>query len=240
MPEHLEFQGFSKETVKFFSDLKENNSTKWFDAHRKEYEVFVMNPAKAFVVAMGERLHTLTPGIIAVPKVNKSLFRINRDTRFSADKSPYKNNLGIFFWEGSPSRMESPGFYFHLEPPHTLLGAGIYMIPRYLYDAYRNSVVHPEYGKELGEIIGQISKKKGYKLGGRQYKRIPSGYDSSHPNAQLLLHTGLHFGYETLIPEELYSKKLVSYCFEKFKPVYPLHRWLVALSKRYRRRAFKL
>jgi uncharacterized protein (TIGR02453 family) len=239
MPEHLEFQGFSKETVKFFRELKRNNSTKWFDAHRKEYEAFVMNPAKAFVVAMGEKLHKLSPGIIAIPKINKSLFRINRDTRFSPDKSPYKTNLGIFFWEGSPSRMESPGFYFHLEPPHILLGAGIYMIPKYLFDAYRNSVVHPKYGKELGEILSQISKRKGYKLGGKQYKRIPSGYDSSHPNAQLLLHTGLHFGYEALIPEELYSKKLVSYCFEKFQPVYPLHRWLVALAKRYRRRAFK-
>lgn len=239
MPERFEFQGFFKETVKFFNDLKENNSTKWFGSHRKEYEAFVMNPAKAFVRTMGEKLQTLSPDIMAIPKVNKSLFRINRDTRFSPDKSPYKTNLGIFFWEGSPFRMECPGFYFHLEPPNILLAGGIYMIPKYLFDAYRNSVVHSKYGKELGEIIGQVSKKKGYKLGGRQYKRIPSGYDPSHPNAQLLLHTGLHVGYEALIPEELYSKKLVTYCFEKFQSIYPLHRWLVALTKRYKSRAFK-
>jgi uncharacterized protein (TIGR02453 family) len=239
MPERLEFQGFFKETVKFLSDLKKNNSTKWFEAHRKEYEAFVMNPAKAFVRAMGEKLQTFSPNIMAIPKVNKSLFRINRDTRFSPDKSPYKTNLGIFFWEGSPYRMECPGFYFHLEPPIILLGGGIYMIPKYLFDIYRNSVVHPKSGRELGEIIGQVSKRKGYKLGGKQYKRIPSGYDPSHPNAQLLLHTGLHFGYEALIPEELYSKKLVTYCFEKFQPIYPLHRWLVALAKRHRSRAFK-
>jgi uncharacterized protein (TIGR02453 family) len=239
MPEHLEFQGFSKETVKFFRELKRNNNAKWFDAHRKDYEAFVMNPAKAFVVAMGERLRTLSPNIIAIPKVNKSLFRINRDTRFSPDKSPYKSNLGIFFWEGSPSRMECPGFYFHLEPPIILLGVGIYMIPKYLFDAYRNSVVHSKYGKELGEIVARISKMKDYKFGGKHYKRVPAGYDPSHPNAELLLHNGLHVGYEASLPEELYSKKFVNYCFEKFRPIYPLHCWLVALMKRYRSRAFK-
>ncbi len=239
MAEHLEFQGFSKETVKFFQELKRNNNTKWFEAHRKDYEAFVMNPAKAFVVAMGEKLRTLSPNIIAIPKINKSLFRINRDTRFSPDKSPYKTNLGIFFWEGSPSRMECPGFYFHLEPPIIRLGVGLYMIPKYLFDSYRNSVVHPKYGRELGEIVSKIAKAKIYELGGKHYKRVPSGYDPSHPNAGLLLHNGLHVGYEASIPEEFNSEKFVTYGYKKFQPVYPLHRWLVALMKRYRGRAFK-
>lgn len=239
MQEHFEFQGFSKETVKFFRELKRNNNRKWFEANRKDYEAFVMNPAKAYVGAMGERLRTLSPDIVAIPKVNKSLFRINRDTRFSLDKSPYKTNLGIFFWEGSPSRMECPGFYFHLEPPHILLGVGIYMIPKYLFDTYRNSVVHPKYGTELGEIVARISKMQGYKFGGKHYKRVPAGYDPSHPNAEFLLHNGLHVGYEESIPEELYSKKFVTYCFEKFQPIYPLHRWLVALIRRYKSRVFK-
>ncbi len=239
MQEHLEFQGFSKETVNFFTELKRNNNTMWFKAHRKKYEAFVTNPAKSFVVAMGRRLRTLSPGIVAIPKVNKSLFRINRDTRFSPDKSPYKTNLGIFFWEGGPSRMDCPGFYFHLEPPTILLGVGIYRIPKFLLDTYRNSVVHPKYGRELGEIIARVSKQEGYKFGGRHYKRVPSGYDSAHPNAELLLHNGLHVGYESSIPEELYSKKFVAYCFEKFQTAYPLHRWLVAMMKRYRSGSFK-
>jgi uncharacterized protein (TIGR02453 family) len=239
MQGHFGFQGFSKETVRFFWELKRNNNTKWFEAHRKDYEAFVMNPAKAFVVAMGEKLRTLSPDIIAIPKINKSLFRINRDTRFSPDKSPYKTNLGVFFWEGSSSRMECPGFYFHLEPPIIRLGVGLYMIPKYLFDSYRNSVVHSRYGRELGEIVSKISKTKNYELGGRHYKRVPSGYDPSHPNADLLLHNGLHVGYEASIPEEFYSEKFVTYCYKKFQPVYPLHRWLVALMRRYRSRAFK-
>jgi len=79
---------------------------------------------------MGEKLRPLCPGINAIPKVNKSLFRINRDTRFAKDKSPYKTNLGILFWEGQGKRMESSGFYFHLEENLLMIGCGMYKFPK--------------------------------------------------------------------------------------------------------------
>jgi uncharacterized protein (TIGR02453 family) len=235
MTEQPEFQGFSKETLKFFKDLKRNNTKKWFDAHRKDYESFVMQPAKAFVVAMGEKLRSHIPHIVAIPKVNKSLFRINRDTRFSPDKSPYKTNMGIFFWEGTRPRMECPGFYFHLESQKLLLGVGLYMFPKYLFDTYRNSVVHAKHGPELAAIVAAIEKKKGYQIGGKHYKRVPAGFDTSHPRAEFLLYNGMHAGIETAIPEEFYSKKLVNYCWEKYQVLIPLQSWLVAMTRRYRK-----
>jgi uncharacterized protein (TIGR02453 family) len=235
MTEQKAFQGFSKETARFFQDLKKNNTKKWFDAHRQAYETFVMQPARAFVMAMGGKLRTHVPDIVAVPKINKSLFRINRDTRFSPDKSPYKTNMGIFFWEGNRPRMECSGFYFHLEPDILLLGVGMHMFPRYLFDTYRNSVVHAKHGKDLAGIIAKIEKKKEYQIGGKHYKRVPAGFDPSHPNAELLLHNGLHAGVETSIPDAFYSKKLVEYCWKKFQFLIPLHSWLVAMSRRYRK-----
>jgi uncharacterized protein (TIGR02453 family) len=235
MSEQLEFRGFSKQTLKFFTDLKKNNTKKWFETHRKDYESYVMQPSKAFVMAMGNKLRTQVPNIVAVPKINKSLFRINRDTRFSPDKSPYKTNMGIFFWEGSRPRMECPGFYFHLEPTLVMLGVGLYMFPKYLFDTYRNSVVHPKHGKDLADIIAKIQRKKGYEIGGKHYKRVPAGFDPSHPNADLLLHNGLHVGVESQVPEEFYDKKLVDFCWKKFQPLLPLHSWLVALTRRYKK-----
>lgn len=235
MTEQMAFQGFSKETVKFFKNLKKNNTKKWFEAHKQDYETFVMQPSRAFVVAMGDKLRQQVPDIVAVPKVNKSLFRINRDTRFSTDKSPYKTNIGIFFWEGSRPRMECPGFYFHMEPPTMMLGGGLYMLPKYLFDTYRNSVVHAKHGKELAEIIAKVLKKKEYQIGGKHYKRVPSGFDPSHPNAGLLLHNGLYVGVESPIPEEFYSQKLVHYCWKKYQILLPLHSWLVAMTRRYRK-----
>jgi len=230
MSEVSEFKGFSKNTVEFFNELKGNNNKKWFESHRKDYEAFVMQPAKAFVVAMGERLKAVSSNILAVPKVNKALFRINRDIRFSLDDRPYKTNLGIFFWEGSRPRMECSGFYFHLEPPKLLLGAGIYMIQKRLMDRYRRMVVDPEYGEELYDIIKKISRLKDCDLGGKYYKRIPYGNDASHPNAKLLLHNGLYAGCETDIPDELYSKRLIDYCWKKFRALAPLHKWLVSVK----------
>ncbi|MFB0566067.1 MAG: DUF2461 domain-containing protein [Candidatus Aminicenantaceae bacterium] len=230
MPEGLSFEGFFKETIDFFMNLKKNNSREWFDSKREDYERYVLEPSRAFVKAMGECLKAISPNILAIPKVNRSLFRITRDTRFSFNKAPYKTNLGIYFWEGSRSRLECSGFYFHLEPPRIILGVGVYIFPRNSLDRFRLAVVDPEYGEELSGIIDKISKKRGYELGGKHYKRIPSGFDASHPNAELLLHNGLYASYEKDIPEELYSSRLISYCWEKYYPLAPLHRWLVLMS----------
>jgi hypothetical protein len=73
---------------------------------------------------------------------------------------------------------------------------------------------------------------EGYTLGGKHYKRLPPGFDATHPNGELLLHNGLYAGTEGPIPEELYSEQLIDYCMERFTPLTGLHRWLVDLNTR--------
>jgi uncharacterized protein (TIGR02453 family) len=223
----VDFSGFSKGTVRFFTELRRNNNRDWFEAHREVYETEVMGPAKAFVTDMGALLRSIAPRILAVPKVNKSIFRLNRDTRFSLDPSPYKTNLGLYFWEGSPSRMDASGFYFHLEPPDIMLGAGVYMMSAPLLARYRRAVADPKKGEELSRVVAMISRLNGFTLGGAHYKRVPAGFDPSHPNAELLKHTGLYASYETRIPPEFFSSRLLDYCYQRFKAAAPLHRWLV-------------
>lgn len=230
MEEKEKFSGFSKETLSFFRTLKRNNNKEWFDKHKEEYDRFVLKPAKAFVLAMGKKFHEENVHLNAEPKLNRSIFRIYRDTRFSPDKTPYKTHLAFFFWEGKLPRMESPGFYFHVEPTKILLGMGIYgFTPKQLTN-YRKAVVDPKWGQEIAGIWTKISRRKDFKWGEKHYKRIPSGYDPDHPNAELLLYNGLHVWEETAIPEEFYSSKLVSYCWKKVKPFLPLHQWLFALT----------
>ncbi len=89
-----DFNGFSKELPKYFKNLKKNNSKQWFEKHRNDYDEFVMSPTRDFVVAMGNRLRKIAPGINAIPKINQSLFKINRDVRFSKDKS-LGNEIGF-------------------------------------------------------------------------------------------------------------------------------------------------
>jgi uncharacterized protein (TIGR02453 family) len=226
------FQGFPREAVKFFVSLRKNNNREWFSRHKNQYTTQVMEPAQALVRDLGDRLKKISPAIIAAPMINRSIFRLNRDTRFSPDKSPYKTHLGLFFWEGVRPRMECPGFYLHLEPPHLMLGMGLYMLPRSALESYRHAVVHPEFGAELADIMAQVTKLKGFTLGGKHYKRYPAEFDTTHPNADLLLHNGLYAGTENPIPEELYSRDLLDYCMQRYQKLSGLHHWLVNFNAR--------
>jgi len=230
MPEDIRFQGFTKECLTFFLDLEMNNETAWFNSHRTEYETYVLEPSRRFVTDMGERLAEIAPGIVADPRVNRSLFRINRDTRFSRDKTPYKTHLGIWFWEGSLSRMECSGFYFHLEPERLLLAAGVYQFTKSQLDKYREYVVHSKHGKALTDAIDAVVG-NGYELGGEHYKRIPRGYDPNHKNARFLLYNGLGVMIESEIPDECMTPGLIDYCFERFEHMLPLHQWLLNLTE---------
>jgi len=227
MPQDNEFRGFTKGTVAFFRGLVKNNNRTWFEAHRDLYEADVTAPSRAFITALGARLKTVLPRINAIPKVNKSIFRIARDTRFSLDPTPYKPNLGLYFWEGVGGRMEGAGMYFHFEPPDLMLGGGMYMFPDKKLLRYRKAVVDKKLGAELAATVREMAKTPGLELGGKHYKRIPAGFDAGHPNAPLLLHNGLYGGLEMAIPEEFFSPRLVKYCFERYKLLMPLHKWLV-------------
>ena len=223
------FTGFTKGTVRFFTALRKNNNRDWFTRNRPAYEEHVLAPAKLFVTAMGERLRTIVPRIVAVPQVNKSIFRINRDTRFTLDPSPYKTNLGIYFWDGVRSRMESAGFYVGLEPPDLMIGGGMYVIPDNLLGRYRKAVVDPRRGAEIGKIVAALRAIPGFSVDGLHYKRVPAGFDPAHPNAELLKHKGLYAGVETKVPEAFTTAGFVDHCFERFAPLVPLHRWLMKL-----------
>ena len=227
-----EFQGFPKACLKFYKDLEKNNNKAWFDANRDVFDNSVMAPAREFVAAMGIRLQEITPGIIADPHVNRSIFRINRDVRFAADKSPYKTFLGIWFWEGTGPKMECSGYYFQLGAEGLFLGVGMYVFPKTMLGAYRESVVDPKHGSTLAKAISQVTAKGKYELGGKQYKKVPRGYDPAHKNAELLLHGGLFTMFESGAASEVHSAKLVDYCFSKFRDMEPVHRWLAAMTKR--------
>ena len=78
------FAGFPRDAAAFLAGLKENNNRTWFEEHRGTYEAALLQPARAFVVAMCEQLRAIAPDVHADPRVNGSIFRINRDTAFHA------------------------------------------------------------------------------------------------------------------------------------------------------------
>ena len=226
-----EFPGFSPDLIVFLRNLRDNNTTGWFNAHRDSYENYLLDPAREFILALGERLREVVPDIIYDPRINRSIFRLNRDTRFSADKTPYKTHLALWFWEGAGKRMDCPGFYFHLEPDSIMLGTGIYCFNPKLLERYREAVADKRTGVALERAIKNVSANGGYRLGGEHYKRVPRGYDANHERAGLLRYNGLYVGSEDPVPQEIFTPAILEYCVERFNAMMPVHRWLVKLTE---------
>lgn len=226
----MPFTGFPKECVEFYRALEKNNSTTWFNNHKNDYEQYVLTPSRDYVVAMGEKLRKISPAIHADPRVNKSLFRIYRDVRFSNDKLPLKTNLGIWFWEGEGKRFDYSGYYFHLEPPTIFFAAGIHIFDPHRLKVFRDAVVHEIHGPNLIKAIKSVEK-AGLKINGEHYKKTPRGYDKDYKYAKYLLFNGLHAYHEIKIPPEFYNQKLIDFSFGYFKAMAPIHKWLVAITE---------
>src|SRR3954447_22394621 len=150
VPTDTAFAGFPREGLEFLAGLVEDNSRAYFDAHRDVYEEALLAPAKAFVAALGEQLHArIAPGLRAEPRVNGSILRINRDTRFTSDKRPYKEHLDFWFWEGDGPSRERPGLFIRLRPETVQLGAGMHHFERPVLEAYRAAVGDERTGRAL-------------------------------------------------------------------------------------------
>ena len=227
------FSGFPQEGLQFLADLAANNNRDWFEVHKVDYRTHLLEPAQAFVAALGQRLQTLSPHIVYDTRTNGggSLMRIYRDTRFSKDKTPYKTHLLMAFWEGAGKKMENPGFFIDVEPSGAVVFVGQHVFPKPILSAYRDAVVDEKMGAELAEALDEVNGVSGYTTGGEHYKRVPRGYDAEHERADLLRYNGLYALSSPIAPEGITSPDLVEVCFEHCRNMAPLHRWLVALAQ---------
>jgi uncharacterized protein (TIGR02453 family) len=118
---------FAPELFDFLRDLAKNNNREWFQQNKQRFESNVREPLQRFISDFGPRLQKISPRYVADPRpVGGSLLRINRDTRFSADKSPYKTMAGALFRHTDGRTVPSPGFLLHLEPGQCFAGIGIH------------------------------------------------------------------------------------------------------------------
>ena len=173
------------QTLKFLSGLKKNNNKPWFDAHRAQYEaarIDFQNFIQLVIDAL-QRTDTTITGLQA----RACLFRVNRDIRFSNDKTPYKSNFGASIKQGG---RKSPfaGYYFHLEPGKSFVGGGLWMPEP---AALKN--VRQEIDYNWDEFQNIIGAKKFKAIYGDVYKgsdvsliKMPKGYDVNHPAIEYL------------------------------------------------------
>lgn len=224
MPAKSSFARFPNETLRFLRGIRKNNTKSWFDAHRADYDRYYVDPAKAFVEAVGRKLKKLAGDFVAEPRINGSIFRINRDIRFSNDKRPYRDHLDFAFWEGEKKKSAS-SLFFRVSPDGVYVGTGYHACPQML-NAFRSAVADEDSGKALMKVARGL-RKAGYELEGKHYKRMPRGYSEECPAHPFLLHNGLYVVTEEK-PETACEDGIVDRCFKHWKAAMPLHRWLMS------------
>lgn len=173
---------FTPALFAFLRDLAEHNDRAWFKANQERYEEHVRGPALAFIEDVGEPLYKVSRHLVADPrKVGGSLFRIQRDTRFTRDKTPYKTHVGIHFRHvATREDVHAPGFYLHLEPRNCHAWLGLWHPPAERADAVRRAIAadppawkRAAYGRKFADVYGTLT--------GDSLSRPPRGFDPAHP-----------------------------------------------------------
>jgi uncharacterized protein (TIGR02453 family) len=215
---------FPHATLEFLSELRENNTREWFDANRTRYERDLVAPAKAFVSDVAPLLERLAPGISAEPRVLGSIFRINRDTRFSADKRPYKDHLDFWFWHGHRAAAAS-GLLLRLTPDELIVGAGAHDLQKERLSRFRDAVSDPAAGRALARIAADLDR-GGIGVDGKALVRPPAGFSAGPEAAPFLLYRALFAGV-TAPSDVATGAGLGDHLERSWTALAPLHLWLV-------------
>jgi uncharacterized protein (TIGR02453 family) len=166
---------FTPATYAFLKALKRNNNREWFAANKARYVADVEAPMQRFITEFAPRLKKISPAFVADPRrMGGSMFRIYRDTRFSADKSPFKTWIAArFSHETGRKGPNAPGFYLHLGLDENYGGGGLYHAEQPVITRVRRHIV--EAPKAWASV-----RDTGIEIEGDRLKRPPAGYDAAH------------------------------------------------------------
>jgi uncharacterized protein (TIGR02453 family) len=208
-------------TIKFLKDLKKNNNKPWFDKNRKAYEAAKADFAN-FMQQVIDQYANKDPTIKNL-LAKDCMFRINRDIRFSKDKSPYKTNFGASINAKGKSAWDNAGYYFHLEPGQCFAGGGMYMPPADVLKKVRQEIDYNFAdlkkilaGKKFKVVYGGLDQSKEFLL-----SRVPKGYEPDNPAAEYLKLKS-YIATVKLNDAELTSKNLVKKVTAAFEALQPL------------------
>ena len=209
-------------SFKFLKQLSKNNNKEWFDINRKTYEVCKVEFETIIKILLDKSL--VFDKQLAGLEAKKCLFRINKDVRFSKDKSPYKLNMGASINPGGKKSM-IPGYYIHIEPGKSFLAGGSYQPMPEMLAAIRQEIDYNS--AEFKKIISAKDFKLYFKELSQEdkLKTAPKGYEKTHPDIALLQLK--HFiTVHPLSDEDVLNKNFPTYAAKVFKAMLPLNLFL--------------
>ena len=202
----------TKEALQFLNDLIENNNTEWMHANKKRYENYKKDYHN-FIGSILTEMKKLDKSLEPL-EVKNCTFRINRDIRFSKDKSPYKTNMGVWMSQDRTQK-NAPGYYIHYEPGNCFVAGGVWCPEanelkkirkeiEFFYDDLEEIVSNKNFKKEFG----QLDRSENNVL-----KKAPKDFEANHPAIEFLklksFTTTLKIN-ESVFTEADFSKKIAA------------------------------
>jgi len=205
----------------FLAALKSNNNKAWFDGNRKWYE----DVKAEWYIVVGQLIKSIADfdPEIGLLEPKNCAFRINRDIRFSKDKSPYKSNIGAYFAKGG-KQSKFGGYYVHIDPVECFLAAGVWQPERAELQAIRQEIDYHSaefkaivMSKTFTDSVGQ--------LGGEKLSSIPKGFEKENPSSEYLKHKSF-VASKTFAPDQLGNLEFVKTVSQIFRAAKPLNDFL--------------
>ncbi|HYC01129.1 MAG TPA: DUF2461 domain-containing protein [Candidatus Limnocylindrales bacterium] len=219
------FEGFPADFLRFFRELKKNNEREWFNANKDRYRTSVQAPMLAFISAMDLPLGRIADCFVADARpMGGSMFRIYRDTRFSHDKTPYKDHAACQFRHMAGKDAHAPGFYVHVAPDEVFFGGGIWRPPSPVLQQIRARIIdEPDEWKRITRAPAFRRRFGGVE--GDALKRAPVGIDPLHPLIEDLKRTSF-FAVQSVEPKAIQSKEFAGEVTRSFQALAPFMQFL--------------
>lgn len=208
--------------ITFFKDLEKNNNREWFHQHKEDYEKDVKKPFLAVLENLIPEISNLEPAISPDPK--DALFRINKDVRFSKDKTPYHTLLKAGFAPGGKKSC-LPGYYLGISAEKIHVGGGLFNVQTADLKTLRNLIA--ENTDEFIEIVHSDSFVSTFKtLKGEQAKRLDKSFEPLLVKTPYIANKQFYAMRELPLADYLDSGKILSVVTDTFKEIYPLNQFL--------------
>lgn len=195
---------FNTSFLKFFKELSKNNTSEWFNENRKTYEKEVKKPFSDFVEEMIKRIQKYEPEVQIKP--SDAIMRINKDIRFSKDKTPYNTHVASNISVYGKKDKSYPGFYFQLSPEGIMIYGGAYMVENTTLQNIRNHIAGNL--KTFSTAYNdKLFKEKFGSIQGDQNKRIPTEFQAVSEKEPLIANKQFYYS-ASLKPDIITSDEL--------------------------------
>ncbi|MDQ7097742.1 MULTISPECIES: DUF2461 domain-containing protein [unclassified Serratia (in: enterobacteria)] len=217
---------FSKESIAFLSEVKRQNSKEWYDNNKSAYKIHLLEPFQHLVESLTPTMQRIDPCIEVSPAIGKTVSRIYRDTRFSKDKSRFRDRMWLTFKRDKKHWIDSPVYFFEIRPESFYYGLGYYAATRATMDRVRENILRRE--NEFRHATAHLLPV--FELAGEAYKH-PLQPDQPEEIATWYNRKSFSVMQENHDIAELFNPQLVNTLAEAFTQLAPLYTFLIRVEE---------